>query len=149
MRGRTTTTVRFTAARLADLRAAAAAHGRSLSEEVEFRIEHDARADTRLDQRLEILEREINGIYAILREGTVEKISHKETKPNGRHIDHLGLTIPAFAEALNVPEGAARRAVEKGEVETVWFGGLRRIPVSEVDRLRGIFKSVPPQPSSP
>jgi hypothetical protein len=45
VRGRTTTTVRFTAARLADLRATAAAQGRSLSEEVEFRIEAYARAD--------------------------------------------------------------------------------------------------------
>ena len=40
VRGRTTTTVRFTAARLADLRAAAAIAGPLLkSEEVEFRIE--------------------------------------------------------------------------------------------------------------
>ena len=45
MRGRTTTTVRFTAARLAGLRAAAASEGRSLSEEIEYRIERDARAD--------------------------------------------------------------------------------------------------------
>lgn len=45
VRGRTTTTVRFTAARLAGLRAAAASEGRSLSEEVEYRIERDARAD--------------------------------------------------------------------------------------------------------
>ena len=44
VRGRTTTTVRLTAARLADLRAAAATGGRSLSEEIEFRIERDARA---------------------------------------------------------------------------------------------------------
>ena len=45
VRGRTTTTVRFTAARLAGLRAAAASEGRSLSEEIEFRIERDARAE--------------------------------------------------------------------------------------------------------
>lgn len=42
---------------------------------------------------------------------------------------------------LNVPEGAARRAVEKGEVLTVRFGGLRRIPPSEVERLRSLFKT--------
>jgi hypothetical protein len=52
VRGRTTTTVRFTAARLADLRAVAAAQGRSLSEEIEFRIERDARADA---ERQELL----------------------------------------------------------------------------------------------
>lgn len=45
VRGRTTTTVRLTAARLADLRAVAASKGRSLSEEIEFRIERDARAE--------------------------------------------------------------------------------------------------------
>jgi hypothetical protein len=52
VRGRTTTTVRFTAARLADLRAAAASRGRSLSEEVEFRIERDARADAEMQANL-------------------------------------------------------------------------------------------------
>ena len=43
----------------------------------------------------------------------------KKKKPSGRHIAHLGFTIPGFAEELNVPEGAVRRAVENGEVETV------------------------------
>jgi len=52
VRGRTTTTVRFTAARLADLRAVAAEQGRSLSEEVEFRIERDARADAEMQAML-------------------------------------------------------------------------------------------------
>jgi hypothetical protein len=64
----------------------------------------------------------------------------KKKKPSGRHIGHLGLTIPAFAEALDVPEGAARRAVEKGEVEVVWFGG----PPREVERLRSLFKTTSP-----
>ena len=68
----------------------------------------------------------------------------KKKKPSGRHIGHLGFTIPAFAEELNVPEGAVRRAVEKGEVETVWFGGLRRIPPREVERLRSLFKTASP-----
>jgi hypothetical protein len=52
VRGRTTTTVRFTAARLADLRGAAAAHGRSLSEEVEFRIEAYARHEAEMQEML-------------------------------------------------------------------------------------------------
>lgn len=65
----------------------------------------------------------------------------KKKKPSGRHIGHLGFTIPAFAEELEVPEGAVRRAVDKGEVETVWFGGLRQIPPREVERLRSLFKT--------
>jgi hypothetical protein len=52
VRGRITTTVRFTKERLADLRAAAAAAGRSLSEEVEFRVERDARADAEMQGML-------------------------------------------------------------------------------------------------
>jgi hypothetical protein len=52
VRGRTTTTVRFTAARLADLREVAAAQGRSLSEEVEFRIEAHARSDAEMQALL-------------------------------------------------------------------------------------------------
>jgi hypothetical protein len=64
----------------------------------------------------------------------------KQRKPTGRHIAHLGYTIPAFAEALNIPEGAVRRAVENGDIETVMFAGLRRIPPREIERLRNIFK---------
>jgi hypothetical protein len=39
----------------------------------------------------------------------------KKNKPTGRHIAHMGFTIPAGAEELNVPEGALRRAVERGK----------------------------------
>jgi hypothetical protein len=52
VRGRTTTTVRFTAARLADLRAVAASQGRSLSEEVEYRIEAYARHEAEMQEML-------------------------------------------------------------------------------------------------
>jgi hypothetical protein len=43
--GRITSTVRHTPERYAELKAAAAQAGRSISEEVEFRLERDARAD--------------------------------------------------------------------------------------------------------
>ena len=43
--GRITSTVRHTPERYAELKAAAEQAGRSISEEVEFRIERDARAD--------------------------------------------------------------------------------------------------------
>ena len=68
----------------------------------------------------------------------------KKNKPSGRHITHLGFTIPAAATELEVPEGSVRRAVEKGEVEFVLFAGLRRIPPREVERLRGLFKTASP-----
>ena len=68
----------------------------------------------------------------------------KKEKPSGRHIRHLGFTIPAFAEELEVPEGTVRRAVKNGEVEVVWFGGLPRIPPREVERLRSLFKVTSP-----
>ena len=64
----------------------------------------------------------------------------KKKKLSGGHIDHLGFTIPGFAEEVGVPDGMVRRAVENGEVEFVWFGGLRRIPPREVERLRAFFK---------
>ena len=64
----------------------------------------------------------------------------KKKKLSGRHIDHLGFTIPAFAEELGVPEGTVRRAVKNGELATVMFGGLHLIPPREVERLRGLFK---------
>jgi hypothetical protein len=59
----------------------------------------------------------------------------KKKKLSGRHIRHLGFTIPGCAEELDVPEGAVRRAVEKGEIEVVLFAGLRRIPPREVDKV--------------
>jgi excisionase family DNA binding protein len=68
----------------------------------------------------------------------------KKKKLSGHHIDHLGFTIPGFAEEVDVPEGMVRRAVENGEVEFVWFGGLRRIPPREVERLRALFKTPSP-----
>jgi hypothetical protein len=68
----------------------------------------------------------------------------KKKQLSGRHISHLGFTIPGFAEELEVPEGMVRRAVKNGEVETVWFGGLQRIPPREVERLRSLFKVASP-----
>lgn len=68
----------------------------------------------------------------------------KKKERSGRHIDHSGFTIPGCADELEVPEGAVRRAVERGEVDFVWFAGLRRIPPREVERLRSLFKAASP-----
>jgi excisionase family DNA binding protein len=65
-----------------------------------------------------------------------------DRKVTGRHITHLGSSIPAAAQALNVPEGTVRRAVENKEIEVVWFGGLRRVPPREIDRIRAEFGQV-------
>ena len=65
----------------------------------------------------------------------------KKKKLSGRHISHLGFTIPGFADELEVPEGMVRRAVRNGEVEVVRFGGLQRIPPREDERLRLLFKT--------
>jgi excisionase family DNA binding protein len=68
----------------------------------------------------------------------------KKKKLSGRHIGHLGYTIPGAAEELEVPEGTVRRAVKNGEIEVVPFGGLPRIPPREIERLRNLFKVTSP-----
>jgi hypothetical protein len=65
----------------------------------------------------------------------------KARKPPSRHYTHAGYSIPAAAHELKIPEGVLRRAVRLGEVETVPFGGLDRVPPREIDRLREIFRT--------
>lgn len=65
----------------------------------------------------------------------------KARKPTSRHYTHAGYSIPAAANELEIPEGVLRRAVKAGEVETIPFAGLERIPPREIDRLRGIFRT--------
>jgi len=50
-----------------------------------------------------------------------------------------GLSIPAAALELGMSEYTLRKAVDRGEVKTISFGGLRRIPPSEIERLRAMF----------
>jgi excisionase family DNA binding protein len=52
-----------------------------------------------------------------------------------------GLSIPAAAAELGLPEYTLRKAVDRGEVTAVKFGGLRRIPPAEIERLRETFFS--------
>ena len=68
----------------------------------------------------------------------------KKKKLTGRHINHLGFTIPGCAEELKVPEGTIRRAVRNGEIAVVPFAGLDRIPPREIERLRDLFKALSP-----
>ena len=64
----------------------------------------------------------------------------KAKKPASRHYTHLGYSIPAAAHELRLSEQTVRRAVKAGDVETVQFGGLKRVPPREIDRLREIFR---------
>lgn len=53
------------------------------------------------------------------------------------HRRGAGYTIPAAAEVLCISYKTLLKAVDSGEVLTVDFGGLRRIPKREVERIRG------------
>jgi hypothetical protein len=54
-----------------------------------------------------------------------------------------GYTIPAAAKVLNWPEGVVRRGVQRGEILTVPFAGLDRIPPKEVTRLKALSVEMP------
>ena len=68
----------------------------------------------------------------------------KKKKPSGRHIGHLGFTIPAFAEELEVPEGAVRRAVDKGRSRPCGSEAYAEFRRARSKRLRGLFKIASP-----
>jgi hypothetical protein len=56
-----------------------------------------------------------------------------------------GYTIPAAAKVLDWPEGVVRRGVRRGEILTVPFAGLDRIPPKEVTRLKALSVEIPPR----
>ena len=56
-----------------------------------------------------------------------------------RRRDGAGLSVPAAAEELNVSYKTLREAIEKDQVRTIKFGGLLRVPKSEVARLKEVF----------
>jgi len=58
-------------------------------------------------------------------------------------------TIPKAAEKLRLPEGQFRRAVKLGQVKTIDFAGLQRVPDAEIERiaeLLGLSISEPVEP---
>ena len=59
-----------------------------------------------------------------------------------RHLVRAGNSIPAAAKKLGMGEGTVRRAVDRGEISIIEFGGLRRISDSEIARIRALFGSV-------
>jgi hypothetical protein len=60
-------------------------------------------------------------------------------QPKKKRRQEPGFTIPAFAERFNLPVGMIRRAVKNGEIITVSFAGLSRIPPSEAERIKTLF----------
>ena len=50
-----------------------------------------------------------------------------------------GNSIPAAARKLGFGEGTVRRAVDRGEIKIIEFGGLRRISDAEIERVRVLF----------
>jgi excisionase family DNA binding protein len=61
------------------------------------------------------------------------------SKPRVHKPARLGFSIPAAAAELDVPESTMRKAVQRGEIQSVNFGGSVRIPPAEIARLRRTF----------
>jgi len=51
-----------------------------------------------------------------------------------------GFSIPAAARELDLAEQTLRRACDRGEVRFIRFGGVRRIPFDELERIRGVLR---------
>jgi hypothetical protein len=56
-----------------------------------------------------------------------------------RHLERAGNSIPAAAPKIGVSEGQLRRAIDRGQVHVVEFGGLRRITDAEITRVRALL----------
>ncbi|PZV38543.1 hypothetical protein [Mesorhizobium kowhaii] len=50
-----------------------------------------------------------------------------------------GVSIRDAARETGIPEKRLRRAAENGEVKTVEFGGVEKLPISEVERLKKLY----------
>jgi hypothetical protein len=55
------------------------------------------------------------------------------------HLSGPGFTIPAFAKRFGLPVQSVRRAVTRGEIKSVPFNGVLRIPFAEAERFSGLF----------
>jgi hypothetical protein len=51
-----------------------------------------------------------------------------------------GRSVLGVAKELDIPEGRVRRAMDKGEIEIVEFGGVKRIPNREFERLKRLYR---------
>jgi excisionase family DNA binding protein len=53
-----------------------------------------------------------------------------------KHLTRAGNSIPAAAKKIGVGEGTVRRAVDRGEIKVISFGGLVRVTDAEIARVR-------------
>jgi excisionase family DNA binding protein len=53
-----------------------------------------------------------------------------------RHLHRAGHSIPSAAAQLGIGEGTIRRAIDRGQINIIEFGGLRRISNAELERIR-------------
>ena len=68
-------------------------------------------------------------------------------KPKKRRRDGAGYSIPAAAEEMGVSYKTLREAIERRQVRVIEFGGLMRVPKSEVERVKQLFEAgaLPPR----
>lgn len=62
------------------------------------------------------------------------------TEIAGRRAAGPGLSPGAFARTVPVPISRVRKAIERGELEVIDFGGRQLIPASEVPRVRALYR---------
>jgi Helix-turn-helix domain len=67
----------------------------------------------------------------------------QQVRKPARRRERPGYSIPQAAEALNLPEQQVRRAADRGEIKTIPFAGLRRIPPGEIERIRAELLATP------
>jgi hypothetical protein len=56
-----------------------------------------------------------------------------------RRRDGAGYSVPGAAEEVGVSYKSMRDAIARKQVRTIEFGGIRRVPKSEVARLKEEF----------
>jgi hypothetical protein len=66
-----------------------------------------------------------------------------EQRRRRRHRQGAGFTLPSFAEHYGLSLNQVRLAVKRGEIKTVEFAGLQRIPPSEAERIARLFDLSP------
>jgi len=57
-----------------------------------------------------------------------------------RYPDSIGHTIKSGARELGISHRTMRKAVEKGDVKVVDFGGINRITFEELERVRKLLR---------
>jgi hypothetical protein len=58
----------------------------------------------------------------------------------GRRVSGAGFSVLGASKETGIPEKRIRAAIERGEVRLVDFGGTKRLPPSEVQRLSELYE---------